>query len=120
MSVNPADSPTHEAVALNKRQHLIVAAHRHTWQALKQQQYFRAAMQRAARQFANDERVAFNFFPAEQGTQRRVAPAEMIHPDRGINQHDGYCAAVVGVGGVAECVARCHPARLSAGRSPGR
>ncbi len=36
MRVNPADSPAHEAVALHKYQHLIVAAHGHSWQGLKQ------------------------------------------------------------------------------------
>ena len=78
MSVYPADSPTHEAVALNKRHHFIVAARGNTWQTKKQRQYFRAAMQRAARQFANDEWVAFHFFAAEQGTERSVAPPEMV------------------------------------------
>jgi hypothetical protein len=65
MSVNPPDSATHQSMALNKSHHLIVAAHRHTWQALKQQQHLGPAVQRAARQFANDEWVAFHFFPVE-------------------------------------------------------
>jgi hypothetical protein len=31
MSVNPADSATHQAAPLNKQEHFIVAAHWHTW-----------------------------------------------------------------------------------------
>ena len=55
-------------------------------------------MDRAARQFANDERVAFHFFPHEQRAEPRFALPEVVHPDGGINQHDyGQRAAEVGV-----------------------
>ena len=121
MSVDPADSPAHKAMALNKGQHLVVAAYRHTRQSLKQHQHFRAATQPAACQLADNEWVAFHFFVAEQDAERRIAPPEMVNPDGSINQHErACCAAVVGVGGFAGCLAHFHPVPPIAERSPER
>jgi len=81
MSVNPTDAAAHQAVALDKRQHLLMSSERHTWQAFKQRQYFRPAAQGTARQFPNDKRVAFHFVPAQQGLEGGITPPEMVHPD---------------------------------------
>lgn len=119
VSVNPADSAAHQTVPLNERQHLIVASHWHMRQALKQGQHFSAAVQRAARQFTNDEWVRFHFSPVEQITERRVAPTKVIHPDRRINQHDrGQHAA--GAGGSFERLARFRLGPPGVGRSRAR
>jgi hypothetical protein len=99
VGVNPTNAATHQAVALYKCQHFIVAALGQTGQVLKQEQYFGASTPRAARQLANDERVAFDFSAIQQNAEITVAPAEMVHPNGSINQHNGgFYADAAGAG----------------------
>lgn len=99
MGVNPTNAAAHQAVAVDKCQHFIVATLGQTGQVLKQGQYFGAATQRAARQFANDERVAFDFCAIQQNAEITVAPAEVVDPNGSINQHNrGFHADAAGAG----------------------
>jgi hypothetical protein len=85
MGINPTDTTPHQSVALNERQHLIIGYHGHLWQPLQQCQHFRAAAQGTAGKFSDNEGVAFDFVLTEQRDQLRIAPPQMLHPDRRIN-----------------------------------
>ena len=85
MSVDPADSAAHEPVPLDERQHFVVGAGGRLGQSFEERQDLQTAAQRAACQLADNERVTLHFGSAKQIAERRVAPAEMVHPNRGIN-----------------------------------
>ena len=66
MGINPTDAAAHQAMPLDQRQHLIMAGYRHMRQASQKGQHFRAASQGTAGQFADDERVAFDFISIQE------------------------------------------------------
>jgi len=108
MSVNPTDAAAHQAAALNKCQHLIIPNCWDVWQPAQQRQHFRASPQGTAGQLADDERVAFDFTSIEECAKHGVGSPEMLHPDRGINQHgyelcEGGCAGVGFGAGLGRC-----------------
>jgi hypothetical protein len=100
MGINPADAAAHQAMAFDEREYLIIGGYEHMRQAPQKRQYFRTASQGTARQFADDEGVTLDFASVEQSAESRVAPPQMLYPDRSINQHggeqreDGFAGAV--------------------------
>src|SRR4029077_2090742 len=55
MYIDPADTPTHEAMPLAERHHLLILHDRHGWQAPEQLQDLRAAVYGATCQFADNK-----------------------------------------------------------------
>jgi hypothetical protein len=60
-------------MALNKRQHLIMAGYQYVRQGLPIGQHFKAASHGTTCQLANDEGVTLDFVPTEQCAQFRIA-----------------------------------------------
>jgi hypothetical protein len=87
MYIDPADTPTHEAMPLDERHHLLILHDRHGWQAPEQLQDLRAAVYGATCQFADNKWMALNFGAMKKRDEPEVAMAQMFHPDRGINKH---------------------------------
>jgi hypothetical protein len=97
-----------------------MADDRYVWQPPQQSQHFRAAPQRTAGQFADDEGVALDFVPVEECAERRVAPPQMLDPNRGINQHgQGPRAGVCDGDGLRAGLGCCPLRQPTAWRFPG-
>jgi len=65
MSVDPADSRSHQIMLLDKGQHFVVLRERSHLQCLKQSKRDASRFQRAARELADHERMA-KYFVAVQ------------------------------------------------------
>lgn len=95
MNVDPADSAAHQTVAFNESQDLIIAGDRRKGKAFEQQQHFRTATKRATGQFADDEWVGLDLSAEKEGPEPLIVMPEVVHPNRGVNQHGhGRCATV--------------------------
>jgi hypothetical protein len=84
--IDPANTPTHEAVTLDECNHFFILYDRHGWQSPEQLQGLRAAAYGTTCQFADNKRMALNF-GAMKKRDEPLAMAQMLHPDRGINKH---------------------------------
>jgi len=87
MYIDPANTPTHEAMPLDEGHHLLILRDRHGWQSPEQLQDLRAAAYRTTCQFADNEGMALNFGAMKKRDEPELATVQMFHPDRGINKH---------------------------------
>jgi len=87
MYIDPANTPTHEAMPLDERHHFFILHDRHGWQSPEQLQDLRAAAYGTTCQFADNKRMALNFGAMKKRDEPELAMAQMLHPDRGINKH---------------------------------
>jgi hypothetical protein len=87
MYIDPANTPTHESMPLDERHHFFILHDRHGWQSPEQLQDLRAGAYGTTGQFADNKRMALNFGAMKKRDEPELAMAQMLHPDRGINQH---------------------------------
>jgi hypothetical protein len=87
MYIDPANTPTHKAMALNERHHLLILHDRQGWQSPEQLQDLRAPVYGTTCQFVNNKRMALNFGTMKKRDEPELAMAQMLHPDGGINKH---------------------------------
>jgi len=79
--VDPTQSPTHQAPALDERKHLLVARNRHRGQRPNELEDFGAPGEVAADKLADHERVSPNRPVFQQLRKSRVSLAKMVDPD---------------------------------------
>src|SRR2546430_15044528 len=87
MYIDPANTPTHEAMPLDERHHFLILHDRHGWQSPEQLQDLRAVAYGSTCQFADNKRMALNFGAMKKRDELELAVAQMLHPDRGIHKH---------------------------------
>jgi hypothetical protein len=87
MYVDPANTPTHEALAIEERHYFVVLHNLHGWQSPQQLQDFRAAAYGTTCQFADNKGMALHFGTMKKRDEPMMSMAEMLHPHRGINKH---------------------------------
>jgi hypothetical protein len=92
MYIKPAKASTHEAMSLDEGHHFLIFDDWHGWQSSEQLQDLRAANYRTACQFADDKWMALNVLAMKQRHQPKLAMAQVLHPDRGIYQHQWLSA----------------------------
>jgi hypothetical protein len=89
MYIDPADAPTHEAMSLDECHHFLILHDRNSWQSPEQLQDLRAAAYRPTCQFADDKRMALDLGAMEKRDEPELAMAQMLDPDRRVNEHQG-------------------------------
>jgi len=87
MHIDPANTPAHEAMPLDERYHFLVLRDPHGWQSPEPLQDLSAAGYGTTCQLADDKRMALNFGTMKKRDEPALATAQMLHPDRRINQH---------------------------------
>jgi hypothetical protein len=118
MDVDIADSFAVQAVALDEHQHLIGAGYHGGWQILQQFQDRLALSQVAAGEFSDDKRMHHDNRPLEQIDEPRVAAAEVIDPDCGVDQDQaGFPMRRRGMAWIEGCDAPSRASRLALSRS---
>ena len=86
VDVDIADAAAHELLLLDKEQHFIFGGGGQSREGLQQTQHFRAVAEIAASHFADYEIVGADEVLLQQGGQRRTAAAQVVDPDRGVDQ----------------------------------
>ena len=89
MSVEPADTRAGEPVCFDEYEHFIVLGNRKLRQSTQHCKDLRTWVKPSASEFPNDKGVAFNLIVKQQHLQAVIARAQMINPDRGVDQHAG-------------------------------
>jgi len=87
MHVHPPEIPTHQTARGDKREHLVMARCRHARQRGEGIEKLLSLGQVTAGQLANDEVVRADLGLLKEFDERGISPAQMIHPDGGINEH---------------------------------
>src|SRR5437016_14109021 len=87
MHVHPRETPTHQTARGDEREHLVIARCGHARQRGEGIEKLLSLGQVTAGQLANDEVVRADLGLLKEFDERGISPAQMIHPDGGINEH---------------------------------
>jgi hypothetical protein len=94
MHVDPAQAATHEATGHDEVQDFVEARRRNLRHCREQLQKPGAVGQAAAGKFTDDESVGRNLHGFQVMHKGGIPLAQVIYPDRGINQHAFYRLAL--------------------------
>jgi len=86
MDVDPAETASGQLMALEERESLTVLDLRSVGQGCEKSEYLTPIGQAPARDLAHDEGMTEDLGTGEEPSQANVAPPEMVHPDRGVDQ----------------------------------
>src|SRR5205823_3544332 len=86
VDIDPAEARTHQPVHLEEGQRFPMLHGARLRERLQPRENLRPISQPPTGELADDERVAQDLFVDEQPTKAVVASAQMIHPDRGIDE----------------------------------
>lgn len=78
-----------DPMAINKRKHFIGLGDRCHWQIVQQLEHKCAVRKAAAGDFTHDERMGQYACVVEQIPKSSVAPAQVVHPDGGVDKDQG-------------------------------
>lgn len=87
MSVHPSDSRTRQIVGFDELEHLFVQRQWSLRKCIQQRQDLPPVPDPAAGDLAHHEGVARDLPALEATREPRIAPAKVIDPDRGIDEH---------------------------------
>ncbi len=93
MYIDPTEALIHKAMPFDERHGFLIFHDSRRWQLPKQLQNLGAPAEGTTCQFADDKRVTLNFGALQKRNQPDVAPAQMLHPDRGVDQYQRPSAA---------------------------
>jgi hypothetical protein len=91
MDIDPADAAARKLVAVDELEGLVMIRRLRSRHLPKKAEDFRPSLQPTERQLTQDERVDENQPVAQESLKPRVASAQMVDPDRGIDQ-DQRCS----------------------------
>lgn len=106
MHVHPSQSSPHEPVGLDEHQHVVVIDLRELREFRQQGENLGTAIQSAASEFADYERMALDQALFESECQGGVALAQMVDPNRRVDEHSMVASlgdAVAPAGAVSPC-----------------
>src|SRR3972149_7798162 len=86
MSIDITDTPAHQAVPFDEEQYLVIGGDRNSRKILQQGQNRFAVLQIATGEFADDKRMRQRPAGVQQFHQRRLTGAQVVNPNRTINQ----------------------------------
>jgi len=89
VDVDPPYAESSQFIAIDELEHLVVLRHRRSGERRQERQDLRAIREPTAREFTDHERMAPHDVFLKSGGQSRVAAAEVIDPDRGVDQYQG-------------------------------
>ena len=87
MGIDPPDAASEKAMVFQEAKHFLMVCRRQPRETFEHCQDLMPPGHGAACEFANDERVAFHFPGNQQRGKPLVAAAQMVDPDRSVDEH---------------------------------